>query len=307
MQRLIAFLAASMLFWSTNASAQTNTKPAIQVIAEQTANHYIEAFNNRDATALSKLFTDEAEYVDVSGTIFHGRPVIEAEFAANFAVSPPGTLAIEMASIRQIAHGVMVEDGVASFNPEGDEATIRTLYTTTHVKQNDGSWLMASVRELSSGTMSSHEQLKALTWLLGDWHEDVRGVITQSTWDWSEDENFLVGTFTVEQSDAVSWTGTHRIAWDAERNQFHSWVFESHGGTTEGWWEPNPDGSWSVNMSGIDASGVRRSARLTYLADGDDAIVVSETQRLVNGTSLPPTVHRVVRKPPAVEAPKNLN
>jgi hypothetical protein len=99
----------------------------------------------------------------------------------------------------------------------------------------------------------------------------------------------------------ITWTGTHRIGWDAERKQFRSWIFESSGGAMEGRWRPNEDGSWSVGLSGVDAEGVRRSSTLTYTRDGEDAIVVSQERRIADGQSLPAVAHRAVRRPPPAQ------
>jgi uncharacterized protein (TIGR02246 family) len=95
------------------------SRVSLQQIVEQSAHRFAEAFEQRDAAAIAELFTEQAEYVDASGMIFHGRPAIGAEFAAAFAAQPPGKMTIELISIRPIAVGVMVEDGVSSFTPGG--------------------------------------------------------------------------------------------------------------------------------------------------------------------------------------------
>jgi uncharacterized protein (TIGR02246 family) len=176
-----------MLALSVTARAAQDGKsdaPALQKIVEQSANRFVEAFKRRDAAAIASLFTEAAEYVDASGMIFHGRSAIQAEFAATFAAGAPGTMQVKLTSIRPIAEGVLVEDGVSSFTPEGGGPASPTRYTATHVKQPDGKWLLASVRELDAGRMTSHARLQLLAWLLGDWHEDVGGSATSTVWKW---------------------------------------------------------------------------------------------------------------------------
>ncbi len=270
-----------------------------QSVVAKAAEEYTQAFAARDVKRLGALFTPEAEYIDGAGTVFHGRAAIEAEYTASFEIEPPGTLDIELVSIRPIANGVLVEDGVSTFKPKEGEATSRVHYSATHVKQADGSWLLASVRETSAPIMSAHDRLTVFTWLVGKWHEDVGGSSVTTEWKWSEDGNFLISEFVIRTPLEQEWKGTHRIGWDAERKQFRSWVFESNGGAMEGWWQKSNEGAWSVSLNGIDDEGTRLSARLTYTGDGKDALIVTQEQRVRSGENLPDTMHRVVRQPPA--------
>ncbi|MEX1042293.1 MAG: nuclear transport factor 2 family protein [Pirellulaceae bacterium] len=276
-----------------------------QGIVEQSADQFAEAFNRRDANEIAQLFTPEAEYIDAAGMIFHGRAAIAGEFAAVLELSPPGAMAIELISIRPIAEGVLVEDGVSSFVPEEEGAISHTRYTATHVRQKDGAWQIASVRELEAAKMTPHDRLQSLAWLVGSWHEDVAGSVISTEWKWSENGNFLISEFSVRQAADSQWSGTHRIGWDAGRKQFRSWIFESGGGSLTGWWRGGEDGSWSVSLSGIDTQGTPRSSVMTYQRDGENAIAVTQGQRIVDGQMLPGSVHRVVRQPPQVKQSAN--
>ena len=272
---------------------------ALQTIVSQSADKFAKVFAERDATALAKLFTPEAEYIDSSGTVFHGRAAIEAEYAVSFAVNPKGVLDFELLSIRPIAAGVVVEDGLSIFSPEEEGAPSRMRYTATHVRQADGSWLVASVRELEAPQQTSHDHLRELEWLVGSWHEDVDGSAISSEWKWSDDGQYLISEFTARATAEIQWKGSHRVGWDAERQQFRSWVFDSSGGTAEGWWRAGENGGWTVMLTGVDAEGVRVSSLLGYTPDGEDAIFVEQQLRTRGGVSLPGTAHRIVRRPPA--------
>lgn len=271
----------------------------LQKIVANSVKQYVDAFSKRDAKALAALFTAEAEYIDASGTVFHGRKTIEAELKSSFDQDPAGTLAIEVTSIRPVAPGLLIEEGVSTFTPKEKEATAgRTRYTTTHVKQADGTWLIASVRELETAELSPHEQLKALAWLEGRWREEIGTDVVRSVWKWADGGNFLISEFSVASSGQPATKGVHRIGWDAERNQFRSWIFDAAGGHSDGWWTPAPDGSWSVQLSGVSASGVRRSSLVTYAKDGANAIVVTQEKHIQAGATLPDSSHRVVREAP---------
>lgn len=276
-------------------------RQALQAVVSQSAERYAKAFADRNAKAIAALFTPDAEYIDSSGTIFHGREAIEAEYAASFKSDPPGKIGIELISIRPIAAGVLVEDGVSTFSPKDDDSTSQIRYAATHVKQANGTWLMASVRELESGRLSPQDRLQALAWLVGKWQEEVKGSVITTEWKWSDDHNYLLSEFSIRHLPGPEWTGTQRIGWDAERKQFRSWIFHSTGAALDGWWRRDEEGTWSVNLNGVDADGVRSSAVISYERDTANSLVISQNQRVRGGESLPAQSHRVVRQPPLPE------
>lgn len=282
-------------------SAAELTSAELQKVVASSVKRYTEAFKARDAKTLATLFTDEAEYIDDAGVVFHGRKTIEAELKAAFAQNPLAELAVDVTSIRPIAAGVIAEEGVSTVTPKDGPAT-RTRYTITHVKQSDGTWLIASVRELESTETAPHERLKQLAWLLGNWREELGDSVVKSEWKWSEDGNFLLSDFAVVIDGKPLMKGTHRVGWDAERQQLRSWIFDASGGHSDGWWTGRADGSWSVQLTGIGSTGVRRSCVMTYLPDGPNAIAVTQEKRVQAGISLPDSAHRVVRETPEPQA-----
>lgn len=290
-------LTAGCNFLSCCGAAEPDAAALEKMVADSTAK-YSELFEKRDAAGLAALFTAEAEYVDAAGFVFHGRAVIEAEFADAFATEPPGKLEIEVVSIRPIADGLVVEQGASTFRPADDGAISQTPYVAIHARQADGTWLLAAVRETAPAELSAHEQLKSLTWLVGDWREEVDGGVVKTSWRWSDDGVALLANFTTVDADGAARTGTHRVGWDAERKQFRSWIFDSTGLFADGWWSPTDDDSWSVRLNGVDADGVRIATRLTYVRDGDDRLTIAQLDRVRGDTALPPESHRVVRKPP---------
>jgi uncharacterized protein (TIGR02246 family) len=286
-----ALLTANTVFAADSADA-------LQAAISQSADKFAEAFAKKDAKAIAALFTAEAEYVNADGTVFHGRAAIEAELSATFAAGPPGKVAIELVSIRPVAAGLVVEDGVSTFRSNEDDASTQTRYTATHLRQPDGSWLMASVRELSEPAVSAHDRLKSLAWLLGRWREENPDSVVNTEWKWTHDGTALLAHFTTRHASGDAKTGSHRVGWDAERKQFRSWIFDSTGGFADGWWTADDDGSWSVSLHGVDAEGSRVATLLSYTHD-DDALTITQNQRVRGGVTLPSITSRVVRQPPA--------
>ena len=290
---------SGLLVCSALASAAETDQAALQKIVTESADRYAKAVVAQDAKAVAAMFTAEAEYVDSDGVVFHGRDAIEAEYKAIFAMSPVGSVDIDLISIRPVASGVLTEEGISTFTPKDQDTSSRTRYTATHVKQTDGTWLLASVRELDAPSVTTHDRLQQLTFLEGKWHEDSDGEVVDTEWKWTEDGNFLVSKFQIKRINDLAMTGTHRIGWDAERKQFRSWLFDSEGGAADGYWTHEEDDSWSVHLSGVDANGIRMSGRINYASGGTDALVITEDQRSRAGNGMPGFSRKVVRDPPA--------
>lgn len=288
--------------WLTAIFAEEIAPDDARAAIRQSAVAYAEAFAKKDSKAIAALFTPEAELVTADGTIFHGREAIAAEFAAGFANRPKGSVSIEILSIRPVAAGILVEDGASTFTAEGSEARTATRYTATHVKQPDGRWLIASVRELEAAPATPHDRLQALAWLIGDWQEDKAGSTIRTSWNWDESGFYLMGNFQLLASAGSAATGSHRIGWDGERKQLRSWIFDSNGGFANGWWQMNEDGTWTLHLTRIDATGQRTASRLTYSSDGKDAMVVSLDQMIQDGAAVSGGMHRIVRRPPEPSA-----
>jgi len=271
----------------------------LQAMVQDSVDQYVKAYTERNVPGLMALFTPEAEFINSDGVIFHGKGAIEAEFAASFQVTPPGTLEIELLSIRPVAAGIVTEDGLTRFiGSNGEKMGSTTRYTALHVLQPDGSWLLASVRELQQEQPSPHQQLLQLSWLLGRWHEDVNGVTIETRWDWSADGQYLISEFQVTGLPGGPLKGTHRIGWNAERRQFRSWVFDADGSVSEGWWQPVSEDTWSVTLQGVDDQGTRRSSVLRYTQTNQNVLVVEQAETVRGGVSLPGSSHRIVRQSP---------
>jgi uncharacterized protein (TIGR02246 family) len=286
------------------AAAAIEDAATLKKVVADSAKKYSELYAANDAAGLAALFTPEAEYVDSSGVVFHGRAAIQAEFAASFEAGVKGKLEITVTSIRPIADGLIVEEGATTFRPTGDGQVSQSRYVALHSRAADGTWLMAAVRELSPPELSPQEQLKALSWLAGEWREEIAGSVVKTSWKKSDDGVAMLGQFTTKDASGATRSGSHRIGWDPERKQFRSWIFDSTGGFLDGWWTPNLDGTWTVQLHGTDDEGVRISGAITYSRDGNgDRLTIAQTNRTRGGIGLPPDSHKVVRQPPAPAQP----
>ena len=76
---VLALLSLGVVLGSLKAQSPSSAKtdPDLEAV-KATAQQYIKAFEERDASALAKLFTEEGEFVDGSDNVVHGRKAIDA-------------------------------------------------------------------------------------------------------------------------------------------------------------------------------------------------------------------------------------
>jgi len=145
---------------------------------EDSAMAYVEAFNKGDSGALADQFLPDGEMILLSGAAIRGREAIKEHYDEVFAGGEKFTVSYESGAARMLTNGVVVEDAVMSFAAPSGEISVHP-YTAVHVKQADGSWLLARVRDLSGDFAQPTEKLRALEWMIGDW---VIQVDDSDTW-----------------------------------------------------------------------------------------------------------------------------
>ncbi len=223
------------------------------------------AFNKGDSKALAALFTDDGEALDAEGNAIQGRANLEQHYAGRLAANPGDRLETTLGSISFLAPGVARETGATRVVPANGDPAESGRYSAIHVKR-DGAWLIASVREIPSLELGSHEHLKELEWLVGDWVEETDQAVVLTSVAWVDDKNYLLRTFDVRVKGKPALTGSQRIGWDPLTKQIKSWVFDSRGSYGDGLWTRSGN-QWLVKASGVRADGRTTSATqiLTYV------------------------------------------
>lgn len=255
------------------------------------------AFNRHDAAALAKHFSEHGEYVNDAGVVFEGRSVIEAEFAARFKVLPKATLQLDVVDLRFVGDGLAIEEGTATVLPAPDAPAIISRYIVVHSRQG-ASWQIASARDLDSQPLTSHDHLLSLSWLVGEWVDESDQGRAYTSFNWSDDGNFLISRFTVMTRDGNEMHGSQRIGWDPQKKQIRSWIFDSEGGFAQGFWT-STEGVWVVQLSGVRPDGSNGSATLHYVPVDEDRFQYRSSNRMVAGELTPDVALTVVRRPPA--------
>ena len=267
---------------------------------ESAAMRYVIAYNERDATALSNLFTEEGEAVSLDGEeVTSGRESLKARFEERFSVESPPSIAIEVDSVRLVAPGLAIEDGTAHYTLAGENAVPMSLtYTAVLQRNEDGEWLIASSRVLGDTSGPSRNLTSLATLMNGDWTAlGKEGVRLDLAVGWHRGGKTLVGEMLTTASDADPQVGTMRIVWDAARESIVSTFSDESGGSTEGIWTETDEG-WLIHSKGTTADGESTLAtqRLTLAKDG--SLLWSISNNVINGEEFPDRELRLTRQAP---------
>ncbi len=224
----------------------------------------VDAFNDSfakgDAKAIATMFTEQGEAIDTEGEPIRGREALEAHYTERFAANPGEKLETAIDLIHFLAPEVVRLDGRSTLVPasgaSGQPSTSR--FSATLIK-NQGRWRIASVREIEDASVTHHERLKELDWLVGEWIEETGDAVISTTIAWSEDGNFLLRSFEIKVAGKADLKGTQRIGWDPLTKQIKSWVFDSRGGYGDGFWSRSGE-EWIIKSVGVRPDGLTTSA-----------------------------------------------
>ena len=276
----------SLLLMSPVIKASGNAE--IEEAIKKTTESYVAAFKKADAEALAAHWTDNGDYIDVDGNHLKGKETIKGAYQQFFAENPGVTMEITVTTVQQANDDLVIEDGFRDIgaSPKGPWRRIR--YTAVHVEE-DGKWLVQSVRDAAASAPSNRDYLKDLEWAMGDWVDETEdGGVVQSSVGWSEDQNFIIRSFVSSFGGSVLIRGTQWIGWDPIRKVIRSWRFDSNGGFGEGTWERDGD-TWVVKASSVLPTG--QTVLETHIIGMIDANTISwqTIERTIDGEPLPDT------------------
>ncbi len=272
---------------------QSEDEKALRALDEA----FVRDFNKADSKALTAMFTDDAEVVEATGEAYQGRELIEQSFAETFAASKGAKIAFEIGSIRFLTADAAKEEGRSVVTTAEGAPIVRT-YTVLFVKR-EGRWLISSVREEFDPTVRPSDRLKDLDWMIGEWVDEGSDSVVRLDCRRSEDENFLVRSFTVQRQGKPVMTVTQRIGWDPLAKQFRSWEFDSEGGFGEGRWS-HEGNRWVVKHTGTRPEGATASATNIMVRERPDLVRWVSTDRVIGDQPIPDDEpYTLVRVPPA--------
>lgn len=257
---------------------------------------YLDAINQRDSERAASYWSRRGEWTLKNGERISGREKIAFAIRESFDEEPSGTTtSLKEVSIRLITPNVAVEEGVAIVkSSEGEQ---QTPYAVVHVKMDQG-WKIDSVRATQvpvAAQMTS--QLKSLSWLIGDWRDEVDGGLrVETNARWTLGDHSIRRSFQMFDDNGLREQATQVILWDAKRGKIRSWIFDSKGGFGTGFWRQVEGNKWAVEMELQLADGGIASAKNIYRILDDSRLEFSSTDRKLNGVALPDTQPVIVTR-----------
>jgi uncharacterized protein (TIGR02246 family) len=250
------------------------------------AEAFTEAFHRGDARAVAGLWTPDGDYTTQTGRHLKGREAIEKALKVFFSENKGLKVRIESDSLRFVTPEVAVEDGTTFVLPPDGAPPSRARYTIVHVKK-DGQWFLSSVRDAPFTPPSNREHLRGLEWAVGDWSaDDGQGDAQHLSVSWTDNQNFLIGSFAATVKGVSVGRATHWIGWDPQAKRIRSWIFDAAGGFGEGSWTRDGDG-WAIKTRSVRQDGKNATATFFLGRVDADTLTLQARDRTVDGKPVP--------------------
>jgi uncharacterized protein (TIGR02246 family) len=270
--------------WAVQANGTEEDKAAIQKNAEA----FVEAFDKGDGKALAAFWTPDGDYTTLTGRRMKGREEIEKAFDDLFKQNKNLKLGIDSDSLRFVTPDVAIEDGTTAVTSPGGGPPSRARYTIVHVKK-DARWLMSSVRDAAYAPPTNQENLHTLEWAVGEWADEAeKGEIARVSFEWSENQAFIVSSYATFFKELNLGGGTQWIGWDPDAKRIRSWHFDTNGGFGEGSWTKDGD-KWIIKSNSVMPDGKKVTATSIVKQIDADTISWQSTERTMDGKVLPET------------------
>jgi len=267
----------------------------------QVDDRFTKAWEAGDAKAAAAQFTEHAEYVDESGTVFAGRAAIENCLSEFFEDNPACKLKMMIDAVRIISPGVAVVDGRSLVTISEALAPVQCHFTSVYVK-TDGEWLTASIRDRVPRNLREHSvQLQQLDWLKGDWIDEGDDSIVTFSCESIDNGNFLIRKFSIELAGQEAMTGTQRIGWDPLTGKLRTWIFDSEGAYGEGLWHrDDANDRWILKSAGVMADGQAASSTSIYTFVNEHTMTWQSVDHEIAGIQQPDSeIFTIVRVAPS--------
>lgn len=259
---------------------------ADEAAIRQRSKNYTEAVSRRDAEELASYWTPDAVYINpTKGLYVQGHDEIVEEYKRWFN-DKVDKVEVTTKEISFPGPGEAAETGFIRITFKDNRPPIEHAFGALLVKDGD-KWLFKEVRQIPLKAAPTHfDELKALSWLVGNWIDKDKDVVIQRNVKWDKYKNFLIQDFNMQLYGQDIIDGKELIAWDPIEKRIRSWVFDSDGGFGEGKWYKQGD-SWYVRTVYTLADGKKATAVNIFTKLDDNSYTWASVGRDVNGDILP--------------------
>jgi len=121
----------------------TTIRSALDALTER----FADAWNERDIGALRSLFDDDADYIDPSGSMWHGRAAIAAEHRRLFhGALAQSNLRVQIAKVRMLSRTTALIHGIWSMTGHAVQQArylpVRTGLSLFVARRANGAWVI---------------------------------------------------------------------------------------------------------------------------------------------------------------------
>jgi uncharacterized protein (TIGR02246 family) len=299
MRKHLIFLGilAAILLGPLAFSGRGQAPPTGEQAVRKTVAAYIEAMNKGDLDGIMAYWAPDADFIDEAGKTTRGHAALAALFKTTLPTLKGSKIATEVYSVKFLRPEVALVDGSREIT-SADGTRDADRYAAVLVKSGDR-WLISSVRDLPAeadeAPSLTYPQLRSLEWLIGDWADEGGKGTVQIHCKWAPNKSFLMMEYEVKRDGADPLQVTQRIGWDPVNNRVRSWVFDSTGGFSEGYWQRDGN-KWVVGVSGILADGGTGGSTNVYEFKDDNTFLYRSVDREVDGQPVADVELKIVRK-----------
>jgi hypothetical protein len=127
-----------------------------------------------------------------------------------------------------------------------------------------------------------------MEWLIGEWADAVEGAeVGRMAFTWSENQGFIVNTYSTTAKNIILDGGTQWIGWDPSAKRYRSWTFDSMGGFGEGSWTQDGDNRWVIKTTAVLQDGRKMAATNLVTRVDADTISWQSKDRTLDGKAVP--------------------
>jgi uncharacterized protein (TIGR02246 family) len=254
---MLALTCGGLLFHPLLAGAQkTVDRSQDEAALRQTAKQYLSAVERNDRKAMAEFWTPQGVFIDENGQSFKVRDLVDQAADSKNAARQKNK--VTMTTIRFLTTDSAIEDGASEITAPGESSPVKGRFSAVWVRQ-DGKWKLDSLRDSRIVAESIPQRLAVLEPFVGQWSGQNANITMHVTAAWNPAKTYLRRDLSVENQGKVTYTATQQMGWDPDRQEIHSWVFDIHGGHSEGSWSLEGN-VWMALYQGVYSNGQPSSA-----------------------------------------------
>ncbi|MBX7074020.1 MAG: SgcJ/EcaC family oxidoreductase [Pirellulales bacterium] len=299
-QRLKSWRLVALIGLALVTPVMADDDPEATAIAAVKSSHeqVLKSFNEGKADAVAAAFLPQGELIDEAGVIYRGNEEIKSILTSFFERYAGVKLALDIETVRLVGP-VAIEEGTRAMTTADGEETSRFRYIAVWAKP-EKQWRLASFRDFAeTPTLSPHDHLQALSWLVGDWLNEGADGRVAINYHWSDDKNYLLGDYAYESAEGEQRKSTHRIGWDPAAGQIRSWLFDADGGFAVGGWTMVDDGA-VIKSESVNPDGTTSHVTLHIIVKDEDHFAIEGVDRIIGDSLAEDFDITVTRRPEAV-------